>query len=134
MARTILVLIAAVAWLAFVAPGSAIAHEPQGKKGLLKAPLAGVAGKEANVVLFDVGPGWKSAKHFHPGHVFVYVIRGSLTVEVEGQATRVVGPGNVFHELPDRNMVARNVSSTKGAKFVVFQIGDEGRPLTVAVE
>ncbi len=95
---------------------------------------AAVAGKEANVVLFDVGPGWKIANHFHPGHVFVYMMQGSIKIEVEGEPAQVIASGDILYELPDRNMVANNISSTKGAKFLVFQVGDIGKPLTVKVE
>ncbi len=135
MNRISLALFAAVAAFSFVAAPGAGAHETKpAVKSLLKTPLAGIAGKEANVVLFDVGPGWKIAKHFHPGHVFVYVIQGSIKIEMEGEPVEVMGPGDVLHELPDRNMVTNNISSTKGAKFLVFQIGDIGKPLTVKVE
>ena len=135
MNRKSLALFAAVAAFSFVGAQGAAAHETKpAVKSLLKTPLAGIAGKEANVVLFDVGPGWKIDNHFHPGHVFVYMIRGSIKIEVEGEPARVIGPGDVLHELPDRNMVANNISSTKGARFLVFQVGDIGKPLTVKVE
>ena len=135
MKRRSLALFAAVAALSFVGAQGAAAHETKPAiTKLLNTPLAGIAGQEANVVLFNVGPGWKISKHFHPGHVFVYMIRGSIKIEVEGQPVRVIGPGDVLHELPDRNMVANNISSTKGARFLVFQVGDIGKPLTVKVE
>ena len=135
MNRISLALFAAVMAFSFAGAQGAAAHETKpAVKSLLKTPLAGIAGKEANVVLFDVGPGWKIDNHFHPGHVFVYMIRGSIKIEVEGEPARVIGPGDVLHELPDRNMVANNISSTKGAKFLVFQVGDIGKPLTVKVK
>ena len=135
MKRRSLALFAAMVAFSFVGGQGAAAHETKpAVKSLLKTPLAGIAGKEANIVLFDVGPGWKIGKHFHPGHVFVYMIQGSIKIEVEGQPVRVIGPGDVLHELPDRNMVANNISSTKGARFLVFQVGDIGKPLTVKVE
>ncbi len=135
MKRRSLALVAAVAAFSFVAAQGVAAHETKPVvKNLLKMPLAGIAGKEANVVLLDVGPGWKIGNHFHPGHVFVYMIQGSVKIEVEGEPTRVLGPGDVLYELPDRNMVANNISSTKGAKFLVFQVGDIGKPLTVKVK
>ena len=135
MNRKSLALCAAVAAFLFVGVQGAAAHETKpAVKSLLKTPLAGIAGKEANVVLFDVGPGWKIGKHFHPGHVFVYVIQGSIKIEMEGEPVEVMGPGDVLHELPDRNMVVNNISSTEGAKFLVFQVGDVGKPLTVKVE
>ncbi len=135
MKRGSLALFAAVAAFSIVGAQGVGAHETKPAiKSLLKTPLAGIAGKEANVVLFDVGPGWKLGNHFHPGHVFVYMIQGSIKIEVEGEPVRVLGPGDVLHELPDRNMVANNISSTKGARFLVFQVGDIVKPLTVPVE
>ncbi len=135
MNRKSLALFAAVAAFSFVGAQGVAAHETKPVvKSLMKMPLAGIAGKEANVVLFDVGPGWKIANHFHPGHVFVYMMQGSIKIEVEGEPAQVLGPGDILYELPDRNMVANNISSTKGAKFLVFQVGDIGKPLTVKVE
>ena len=133
MKRRSLALFAAVVAFSFVGAQGVAAHETA-VKSLLKTPLAGIAGKEANVVLFDVAPGWKIDNHFHPGHVIVYMIRGSIKIEVEGEPAQVLGPGDVLYELPDRNMVANNISSTKGAKFLVFQVGDIGKPVTVKVE
>ena len=135
MNRRSLALFAAVAAFSFVGAQGAAAHEIKpAVKSLLNTPLAGIAGKEANVVLFAVGPGWKIANHFHPGHIFVYMLQGSIKIEVEGEPERVLGPGDVLYELPDRNMVANNISSAKGARFLVFQVGDIGKPLTVMVE
>ncbi len=135
MNRRYLALFAAAAAFLFVGVQGAAAHEikPAITK-LLNTPLAGIAGQEANVVLFNVGPGWKIANHFHPGHIIVYMLQGSIKIEVEGEPTRVIGPGDVLYENPDRNMVANNISSTKGAKFLVIGVGDIGKPLTVMVK
>ena len=135
MKRRSLALIAAVAAFSFVGAQGAAAHEivPEVKK-LLNTPLSGIAGKEANVVLFAVAPGWKIDNHSHPGHVFVYMLQGSIKIELEGKPAKVIRPGDVLHEIPDRNMVANNISSTEGARFLVFQVGDIGKPLTVMVE
>jgi len=135
MNRRSLALFAAVAAFLFVGAQGAAAHEIKpAVKTLLNTPLAGIAGKEANVVLFAVGPGWKIDNHSHPGHVFVYMLQGSIKIEVEGKPAKVIRPGDVLHEIPDRNMVANNISSTEGARFLVFQVGDIGEPLTVMVE
>ncbi len=135
MNRISFALFAAVAAFSFVGAQGAAAHEikPAVTK-LLNTPLAGIAGKEANVVLFAVGPGWTIGNHSHPGHIFVYMLQGSIKIEVEGEPTRVIGPGDLLYEIPDRNMVANNISSTDGARFLVFQVGDIGEPLTVMVE
>ncbi len=135
MKRRSLALFAALAAFSFVGAQGAGAHEIEpAVKSLLNTPLSGIAGKEANVVLFAVAPGWKIDNHSHPGHVFVYMLQGSIKIEVEGKPARVIRPGDVLHEIPDRSMVANNISSTEGARFLVFQVGDIGKPLTVMVE
>ena len=135
MKRTSLALFAAAISFSFIGAQGAAAHEikPAVTK-LLNQPLAGIAGKEANVVLFAVGPGWTIGKHSHPGHIFVYMLEGSIKIEVEGEPTEILSPGDVLYELPGPSMVANNVSSTEGARFLVFQVGDIGEPLTVMVE
>ncbi len=135
MKRTSLALFAAAIAFSLIGAQGAAAHEikPAVTK-LLNQPLAGIAGQEANVVLFAVGPGWTIGKHTHPGHIFVYMLEGSIKIEVEGEPTQILSPGDLLYELPGPNMVANNVSSTKGARFLVFQVGDIGEPLLVMVE
>ncbi len=101
---------------------------------LLKATLPGMEGKVVNIVHISAPPGFVTAKHFHPGQVFVYVLEGAITIEMEGDAPLKLGPGDVFQEPPGKSMVGKNLSSTHGAKLVVFQIGDKGKPLTVEAE
>ncbi len=135
MNRRSLALFAAVAAFLFVGGQGAVAHEIKpAVKSLLNTPLAGIDGKEANVILFAVAPGWTFGNHSHPGHIFVYMLQGSIKIEVEGEPMHVLRPGDVLHEIPDRNMVANNISSTEGARFLVFQVGDIGKPVTVMVE
>ncbi len=101
---------------------------------LLKTTLAGMEGKVVNIVHISAPPGFVTAKHIHPGHVFVYVLEGAITIEMEGDAPLKLGPGDVLQEQPDHPMVGKNLSSTHGAELLVFQIGDMGKPLMVKVE
>ncbi len=135
MNRRSLALFAAAIAFSLIGAQGAAAHEikPAVTK-LLNTPLDGIAGKEANVVLFAVGPGWTIGNHSHPGHIFVYMLEGSIKIEVEGEPTHVLSPGDVLYEVPGPNMVANNISSTEGARFLVFQVGDIGKPLTVMAE
>ncbi len=135
MKRTSLALFAAAIAFSFIGAQGAAAHEikPAVTK-LLNQPLAGIVGQEANVILFAVGPGWTIGKHSHPGHIFVYMLEGSIKIEVEGEPTQILSPGDLLYELPGPNMVANNVSSTKGARFLVFHVGDIGAPVTVMAE
>jgi len=135
MIRMSVALFAAVAALGFATVQNAAAHEEKmGPTSLMKTPLSGMEGKEANVVVFNVGPDWKTKRHFHPGHVFVYVLKGAVTIDVDGSPPRTIGVGEVLHEVPGVNMVAWTARSAKGAKFLVFQVGDIGKPLMVANE
>ena len=101
---------------------------------LLKTTLAGMEGKEISIVHLSAPPGFATAKHYHPGQVFVYVVAGTATIEIEGDAPLKLGPGDVFEEPLGRSMVAKNLSTTHGAEIVLFQIGDKGKPLMVKVE
>lgn len=130
-----LVLVAAMAAFSFVGTQSSTAQDAEEViTGLMNMPLSDMAGKDSNVVLFEVGPGWVIANHFHPGHIFIYMLEGSIKVEVDGMEAQIISAGEVAYEAPDMNMVASNVSSTEGAKFVVFTVGDIGEPVTVYVE
>jgi quercetin dioxygenase-like cupin family protein len=101
---------------------------------LLKTPLAGVAGKEVDIVHISAPPGFVTEHHIHPGQLFVYVLDGSVTIEVDGMAPVKLGPGDVFQEPAGKAMVGRNQSSTHGAELLVIQIGEKGAPLMVKAE
>ena len=125
-------LFAAAAAFSFAgALGAAAQEAEQTVTMLLNMPLSGIDGKEANVVLFDVGPDWNIASHFHAGHIFVYMLEGSIKIEVDGQPDEILVAGDVVYEIPNLNMIANNMSSTEGAKLLIFQVGDIGEPLTV---
>ncbi|MFQ5565463.1 MAG: cupin domain-containing protein [Paracoccaceae bacterium] len=135
MKQTSLALVAAVAAFSFVGAQGAAAHEAEPiVESLSNMPLAGIAGKEANVVRFTVGPGWSIGNHSHPGHIFVYMLEGSISIDVDGQPAQVLKPGDLVYEIANLNMTGSNVSSTHGAKILVFQVGDVGQPLTVMAE
>ncbi len=101
---------------------------------LLDAPLAGMPGKKVLIKHLAAPPGFVGGKHFHPGHVFVYVIEGEITLEMEGDAPLTLKPGELFQEPPGRVMRGKNLSADAWAKFIVFQIGEEGKPMMVKAE
>ena len=99
---------------------------------ILKTELEGEAGREANIVVFEVEPGWETERHIHPGHVFVYVTDGAIEVDVEGKEPKTYLAGEAFYELPDMPMVARTAAADEGARFIVFQVGPTGEPIMVS--
>ncbi len=137
MKRTSLILSLALAGTIIVGAGGGTDLGAQERKAyiskskstpLLKTAVAGVAGKEVTIVRFALPSGFVGGKHFHPGQVFIYLLEGSLSMEMEGEAPRKLEPGDVFQEPQGRTMRVRNLSTTHGVKLLVFQIGDEGKP------
>ena len=98
---------------------------------LIAKDLAGIAGKEGTMVTVEYPPGGKSAEHRHNAHTFVYVLEGSIVMQVKGGAEVTLGPGHTFYESPDDiHTVSRNASTTKPAKFLVFFVKEKGAPAT----
>ena len=86
---------------------------------------------EANIVLIKAGPGFETERHIHPGHVFVYVLEGTVELDFDGEDPVRVSAGEAVYEQPNKPMVGRNVSSTEDVRLVVFQVGEAGKPLQI---
>ena len=111
--------------------GMAAAQEPK-VTALLSKDLPENPGKEALMITVEHAPGGSSAIHRHNAHAFVYVLEGSVVMQVRGGKEVTLGPGQSFHEDPnDIHVVSRNASSTKAAKFLVFLIHKKGTPLVM---
>ena len=55
--------------------------------------------------------------------MLVYVLEGSIVMQVKGGQQVTLTPGQTFYEGPDDvHVVGRNASKTKPAKFVVVLI------------
>ncbi len=100
---------------------------------LHQAPLPGVEGKEMIVKHFSIPPEFVGGRHMHPGPVWVYVLEGVLTVELDGE-TKTFSAGELYPEDIDAAMTGRNLSGTDDLEMLVFQIGDIGKPLMYKVE
>ena len=98
---------------------------------LLKTELVGMKDKEVNILHIDVPPGFSTVKHLHPGQLFIYVLEGAVTIAVDGKAPIKLGPGDVAEEPSNQWMVGKNLSTTHGAKLVIFEIGSKDKPLKV---
>ncbi|MDX1487060.1 MAG: cupin domain-containing protein [Acidiferrobacterales bacterium] len=101
---------------------------------LIETPLAGVKGKTVIIKHFEAPPGFVGGKHFHPGPVFVYVLEGEITIDTDGMGRQTIKPGQLYQEPIGKVMQGRNLSTTDAAKFVVFQVGDEGKPMMIKAQ
>jgi quercetin dioxygenase-like cupin family protein len=104
-------------------------------QSLMTQDLADIPGKEVVLLTVTYLPGGASLPHRHDADVFVYVLEGSVRMQVDGQPPVTLGPGQTFHEAPgDIHRQSANASATQPAKFVVFMIKDKNKPATRAAD
>src|ERR1041384_6323207 len=81
---------------------------------LMAKDLAGLIGKEAVMLTVEYAPGASSSKHRHNAHTFVYVLEGSIVMQVEGGKETTLGTGQTFYESPeDIHTVSKNASTSQ---------------------
>ena len=122
IARTLLVLVC----LMSVAMDSKEAKVTE----LFSKELTDFPGKEGLMITVEYPPGSVDPIHRHNAHAFVYVLEGSIVMQVRGGKEVTLTPGQTFYEGPnDVHVVGRNASQTKPAKFVVFLVKEKGAPV-----
>ena len=110
------------------------AQEPTVTPLMAKA-LTNIPGKEVVMLTVEYAPGGADPVHRHNANAFVYVLEGSIVMQVKGGESVTLQPGQTFYEGPDDvHVVGRNASSTKPAKFLVFLLKDKGSPAVVPVQ
>jgi quercetin dioxygenase-like cupin family protein len=106
--------------------------EPVTVAPLMTKDLVGAPGREVLVITVEYAPGASDPIHRHHAQAFVYVLEGSIEMQVKGGELVTLTPGQMFYEAPDDlHVVGRNASSTKPAKFIVVLIKDQGAPVLV---
>ena len=96
---------------------------------LVTKPLPDLPGREALMLTVEYPPGASEPVHRHDAHAFVYVLEGSVVMQVKGGKQVTLTPGQTFYEgRDDVHLVGRNNSSTRPARFVVFLLKNAGAP------
>jgi quercetin dioxygenase-like cupin family protein len=117
-----------------VMSGTAMAQEAK-VTSLMSKDLTDNPGKEVLMITVEHAPGGSNAVHRHNAQAFVYVLEGSVVMQVKGGQQVTLTPGQTFYEGPDDvHVVDRNASSTQPAKFLVVLIKDKGAPAVVPAE
>ena len=125
--------------LLFLMPGTLMVQQPAASQAphaavtsLTSKDLPEFPGKEVLMITVDYPPGSVDPIHRHNAHAFVYVLEGSIIMQVKGGKEVTLTPGQTFYEGPDDvHVVGRNASSTKPAKFLVILVKDKGAPVLV---
>ena len=114
--------------------GTAMAQEPK-VTPLMSKDLAENPGREILVITVEHAPGGSNPAHRHNAHAFVYVLEGSVVMQLKGGQPVTLTPGQTFYEGPDDvHAVDRNASGTAPAKFLVFMIKDKGAPAVLPAQ
>ena len=101
---------------------------------LFSKDLPDFPGKEGLMITVEYPPGASDPVHRHNADAFVYVLEGSIVMQVRGGKEVTLTPGQTFYEGPtDVHVVGRNASQTKPAKFVVFLVKEKGAPVLIPV-
>jgi len=120
--------------LACLVAGPVMAQESK-VTPLMSKDLADIPGKEGLMITVETPPGGSDPIHRHNAHAFVYVLEGTVVMQVKGGKEITLTPGQSFYEGPDDvHVVSRNASSTNPAKFLVFLVKEKGAPVLVPVK
>ena len=114
--------------------GTVMAQEAK-VTSLMSKDLKDFPGKEGLMIIVEHAPGGSSPSHRHNAHAMVYVLEGSVVMQVKGGKQVTLTPGQSFYEGPDDvHVVDRNASRAKPVKFLVVLIKDKGAPALVPAE
>ncbi len=121
--------------LAFFLAGTLVAQEAK-VTPLMSKNLTEFPGKEGVMITVEYPPGASDPVHRHNAHAFIYVLEGTIVMQVKGGNEATLTPGQTFYEGPnDIHLVGRNASKTEPAKFLVlFLVKDKGAPVLVPVK
>ena len=114
---------------------SMLVADPADVTLLMQQDLADLNNKEALVLTVEYAPGASSTAHKHDAHTFVYVLEGSVIMQVAGGDPVELNAGQTFYESPkDIHVVSKNASDSQIAKFLVFSLKEKGVPVVIPIQ
>jgi quercetin dioxygenase-like cupin family protein len=115
--------------------GTLAAQQQPEVKPVMSKDLTDISGKEVAMITVQFPPGGTDPIHRHNAHGFIYVLEGSVVMQVKGGREVTLTPGQTFYEGPgDVHTVGRNASTTKPAKILAFLVKDKGAPLVLPAD
>ena len=133
--RSSLLINAAICVILFLSPAlRAEATDEVKVTDLMTKALENVPGKEGTMIIVEYAPGGADPVHRHNASAFVYVLEGSIEMQMKGGEKVTLHPGDTFYEDPEGiHLVGKNASNTKPAKFLVFLVKEKGAPILTPV-
>ena len=112
-----------------------VAAEDANVTPLMQKDLPNYPGKEGLMISVEYKPGGSSPIHKHDANAFVYVLEGSIVMQVKGEKEVTLSPGETYYESPtDIHLVSRNASTSKPAKFIVVLLKNKDAPVVMPVK
>ncbi|MGH6920936.1 MAG: cupin domain-containing protein [Geminicoccaceae bacterium] len=110
-------------------------YVPQAERNILvEKPLSGVDGKIVSINYFKMSPEYAGGMHSHSGPTYLYVLKGTLTVEEEGKPAQTLEAGQIYEEPIGSAHQSSNQSADEATELLVIQVQDEGEPLMYQAE
>ena len=123
------------AWLLLSLMASTVMAQQPDVVTVMSKELTDIPGKEVVMLTVEFPPGGSDPVHRHDAHGFIYVLEGSVVMQVEGGTAVTLAPGQTFYEGPDDvHVVGRNASTTRPAKLLAILVKDKGAPILVPVK
>ncbi len=120
--------------LLFLSTSTVMAQEPHVVR-VMSRDMTDIPGKEVLMITVEFPPGGSDPVHRHNAHGFIYVLEGSVVMQVKGGKEVTLTPGQTFYEAPDDvHVVGRNASKTKPAKLLAILVKGKGAPVLVPVK
>jgi len=108
------------------------AQQPPIKRtDLLTMDLSDLGDRKMHVWIADIAPGAATGRHSHLTPRFVYVVQGSVVVEMDGKPPQTFGTGQAFVETPNAVHNFRNASTTETARALGFQYSGKEQLLQI---
>jgi quercetin dioxygenase-like cupin family protein len=124
-----------MAWLLLSLMTSTVMAQEPAVTPLMSKDLTDFPGKEVVMITVEFPPGGSDPIHRHHAHGFIYVLEGSVVMQVQGGKEATLMPGQTFYEGPDDvHTVGRNASTTRPAKLLAILVKDKGAPILVPVK
>jgi quercetin dioxygenase-like cupin family protein len=125
---------AALALSLSLAGGTLVAQDAA-VRSLLSKDLAGGPGRELSMITVEYPPGGVDPVHTHHAQALVYVLEGSIVMQVKGGEPVTLTPGQTWSEGPDDvHVVSRNASNSAPAKYLVVMEKDKDAPILTPVK
>jgi quercetin dioxygenase-like cupin family protein len=87
------------------------------------------------LITVEYPPGGSDPVHTHDAQAVVYVLEGSIVMQVKGGDPVTLNPGETFYEAPDDvHIVGRNASRSAPARFLVFLVKNKNKPVLTPVQ